>query len=453
MKSVFSASTICVFCLSFSCSSPPKGELLHFVTIDPGHFHAALVQKSMYDGVDSTAHVYAPDGPDLALHLERIKSYNTSVEDPTHWNEVVYRGGDFFDRFIHDNPGNVVILSGNNRLKADYLYKSLQQGYHVLADKPMAISSKDFETVKSAFSVAKEKGIVLYDIMTERFEVTNQLQRELAQIPDVFGSLERGTVENPAVVKESVHHFYKNVSGKPLIRPAWFMDTRQQGEGIVDVTTHLVDLAQWASFPGIVLDTTDVEFVSAKRSATKMSLSQFSGITKLETWPDFLLQDVAHDTLHVFSNGVINYKLRGIHIRTSVLWKYQAAEGAGDTHYSIMRGSLVSLVIRQGPEQGNKPVLYIEPTGNTDLGEALTAAIARLQRDYPGITLVKETKGWSVLVPSVLQVGHEAHFAQVTRNFIRFVKGEPMPAWEIPNMIVKYYTTTGALALLSDAER
>ena len=51
------------------------------------------------------------------------------------------------------------------------------------------------------------------------------------------------------MVKESVHHFYKIVSGSPVIRPAWFFDTSQQGEGIVDVTTHLVDLIQWGCFP------------------------------------------------------------------------------------------------------------------------------------------------------------------------------------------------------------
>ena len=36
------------------------------VTLDPGHFHAALVQKTMYDQVSPTVHVYAPEGPDVA---------------------------------------------------------------------------------------------------------------------------------------------------------------------------------------------------------------------------------------------------------------------------------------------------------------------------------------------------------------------------------------------------
>jgi hypothetical protein len=30
------------------------------ITLAPGHFHAALLQKLMYDEVDSTVHVFAP---------------------------------------------------------------------------------------------------------------------------------------------------------------------------------------------------------------------------------------------------------------------------------------------------------------------------------------------------------------------------------------------------------
>ncbi|MEJ2649554.1 MAG: hypothetical protein P8016_14240, partial [Sedimentisphaerales bacterium] len=30
---------------------------VHLITLDPGHFHAALVQKSMYDNVDPQVHV------------------------------------------------------------------------------------------------------------------------------------------------------------------------------------------------------------------------------------------------------------------------------------------------------------------------------------------------------------------------------------------------------------
>ena len=43
-------------------------------------------------------------------------------------------------------------------------------------------------------------------------------------------------------------------------------------------------------------------------------------------------------------------------------------EGGGDTHYSIMRGSNCSLMIKQGPEEKYDPTLYIIASEGTDLG-------------------------------------------------------------------------------------
>ena len=45
-----------------------KAQNIKLITLDPGHFHAALIQKSMYPQVDPSVHVYAEDGRDLKLH-------------------------------------------------------------------------------------------------------------------------------------------------------------------------------------------------------------------------------------------------------------------------------------------------------------------------------------------------------------------------------------------------
>ncbi len=327
-----------------------KRKEFQIVTLDPGHFHAALVQKSMYDNVDSTVHVYAPEGSDVALHLGRIDGFNSRNENPTHWNEVVYTGPDFFEKMIAEKSGNVVILSGNNQKKTEYISKSLKAGFNVFADKPMIISSSNFKLLEESFLEAEKNGLLLYDVMTERFEITTMLQKEFSLLPEVFGTLEQGTEEKPAVTKESVHHFYKYVSGNILRRPAWFMDVSQQGEGIVDVTTHLVDLVQWECFPEQVLDyTKDIDVISASRWATSMTLSEFKAITKLNEFPEYLKKDVVMDSvLKVYGNGEINYKIKNVHARVSVIWNYKAPEGAGDTHYSIMRGTNANLIIKAG---------------------------------------------------------------------------------------------------------
>ena len=48
-----------------------------------------------------------------------------------------------------------------------------------------------------------------------------------------------------------------------------------------------------------------------------------------------------------------------------------------------------------------------------------------------------------IAIPDRYRVGHEAHFAQVTNQFFQYLKSpQSMPAWEKPNMLVKYYIST-----------
>lgn len=436
-------------CNQKAAETQETGKPVKLITVDPGHFHAALIQKVMYGDIDSTVYVYAPEGADLKMHLDRINTYNSRAEDPTHWNEVIFSGEHFFERMLQEKPGNVVVLSGNNQRKTEYILKSLEAGLNVYADKPMVIDAAGFEQLKKAFETAGKKNLVLYDIMTERFEITTVLQRELSKIPEIFGDLEKGTPENPAITKESIHHFYKFVSGNVLTRPAWFLDTEQQGEGIVDVMTHLVDLVQWEAFPDQALDyKKDVSITSARRWTTDIPLSKFKTITKLDAFPDYLRKNVVSDSiLKVSSNGEVNYQLRGVNARTSVIWNYESKDGSGDTHYSIMRGTKSNLVIRQGAEEQYKVTLYIEPVGKSTKAyeDAVTNAFTNLNKYYDGIELLKNDKGWVVSIPDKYKEGHEAHFGRVTEKFIDYLVHGTMPEWEVQNMLTKYYTTTQAL--------
>ncbi|MBN1986551.1 MAG: Gfo/Idh/MocA family oxidoreductase [Prolixibacteraceae bacterium] len=425
-----------------------KGEV-KIMTLDPGHFHAALVQKNMYDQVDPTVYVYAPEGPDVQGHLSLINSYNTRAENPTTWDEKVYTGPDYLEKMLEEKPGNVMVTAGNNAKKTEYILKTVEAGIHVLADKPMVISPEDFPKLEQAFKVAGEKGVLLYDIMTERYEITTILQRELAHIPEVFGTLQTGTEEEPAITKESIHHFFKYVSGSALKRPAWFFDTKQQGEGIVDVTTHLVDLIQWEAFPEVILTKSDVNVLSAKRWTTDLTPEMFEKVTLLNEYPGYLQKDVEDGVLKVYSNGEINYTLKGIHAKVSVIWNFEAPEGAGDTHYSIMRGTKCNLIIKQGEEEGYKPQLYIEAAEGVDIKEFagyLYNAVQGLTSKYQGIALEKLTDTtWKLNVPEEFKMGHEAHFGQVTEKYLQYLVDGKLPEWEVPNMIVKYYTTTEGL--------
>ena len=89
-----------------------KMDQIRWITLDPGHFHAALVQKTMYPEINPEVHVYAPKSADLNLHLERIENFNQRKDQPTAWKTIVYDQNDFYQKFLEEKPGSVVSITG-----------------------------------------------------------------------------------------------------------------------------------------------------------------------------------------------------------------------------------------------------------------------------------------------------------------------------------------------------
>lgn len=425
--------------------------IVKIITLAPGHFHAALLQKFMYDEVDSTVHVFAGEEQEIKPYLALIDEYNRRKENPTSWKEKVYAGPDYLEKMLQTKPGNVVVIAGNNQMKTKNIKKCVDAGLNVLSDKPMTITKAGFDELKEAFANAKNNKVLLYDIMTSRYEITNILQRAFSQLPGVFGELQKGTLENPAVSSESIHYFFKEVSGVPLIRPAWYFDVEQEGEGIVDVTTHLVDLIQWGCFPEQNLNyKKDIQMLTAKHWATVLSPSQFKQVTNEDVYPDFLIKDIKDSLLHVFANGEMNYTIKDVHARVSVTWKFQAPAGTGDTYYSRMKGTKANLVIIQGKEQQYKPVLYIQRVGNEselEWQQALQTGLGSIHKNYPGVELKESKEGWQVIIPDEFNIDPEQQFSLVVKKYLKYLKEGNMPDWEISGMLAKYYTTTQALEM------
>ena len=78
---------------------------------------------------------------------------------------------------------------------------------------------------------------------------------------------------------------------------------------------------------------------------------------------------------------------------------------------------------------------------------ALERAVGLLQQEYPGIGIQRDGKYWRVMVPERYDVGHEAHFAQVTESFLRYLRDGKLPDWETPGMLTKYATLMQAYRL------
>lgn len=424
------------------------------ITLNPGHFHAGLVQMNNYPQVDSVVHVYAPGGEELDAHLALIERFNSREDNPTNWNQQVYTGEDYLSKMIEEKPGNVMVVAGNNARKIEYISRAVENGINVLADKPMIIKPEQFTTLKSALESADEQGLVVNDIMTERHEITSILQKELSKIPELFGELEKGSPEEPAIVKESVHFFYKTVAGETLVRPAWFFDIEQQGEAIVDVSTHLVDMIMWQVFPEEPIDYRNsedgVEVESARVWDTELTRSQFELITNEEKFPDYLMADVSEDSiLNVTANGEFIFTVRDVYGRVSAQWGFTNPDG-GDTHYSNMRGTLANLAVRQNVEQDFKATLYVEPVGDVSPEEfeiTLNNALDQLSDQYPGLSAEESEFGWEIIIPEQFHETHEEHFTRVTEDYLKTLVNGRLSEWERTNLLTKYYITTQAYKL------
>jgi predicted dehydrogenase len=421
------------------------------ITLDPGHFHAALVQKESYPGVARRVHVYAPLGPDLFDHLGRVAGFNQRRHNPTGWELEIHACPDFLARLLAEKPGNVVVLSGRNRHKIDYLEAAVEAGLNVLADKPWIISATDLLRLEGVLNTAEAKGLIAYDIMTERYEITSVLQRELVNDADIFGSAVPGTLDEPGVLMESVHYLMKSVAGVPLRRPPWFFDTTQQGEGLTDVGTHLVDLVSWMLFPNQALDhRRDLQVQQGRRWPTTLNREDFRRVTGESDFPDYLAAHTRNGKLDYFCNTAVSYRLCGIQVKLNILWDYESAAG-GDTHLAVFHGTRARVEVRQGKEQNFRPELYVVPNEAAErsgVAAALRNRVAGLNGYYSGLGVADEGERLRVTVPDCYRVGHEAHFGEVARQFLQFVKQDAtLPPWEKPNMLAKYFVTTEGVRL------
>ena len=392
------------------CSaSQHRPEPIRLVTLDPGHFHAAVIQKKSYPGVSDEAYVYAPEGEDLNLHLQRIAGYNQRSESPTSWREKIYAGNDFLQKMVQQKKGNLLILAVNNKYRSRYISEGIKAGYHLFSDKPMAITPEEYQSLLRAIDMAQKKKLIILDMMSERYQVTNALQKDLVDQKALFGEIGPGSPENPAIVISNTHHFCKIVSGVANTRPEWYFDPNQQGVGIADVNTHLVDLVQWTVAGEKCIEPENVEVIAARRWDSALTLEQYRQITRKENFAPFLQPYVR--------NGILE------------------------------KGSVT---IEQGPEQLYKPSIHVrfnDPENRPDTEEELGRVIMELSGKYPGISLTRENGQFRIMIPDSLFVGHETHITRSMEKLLDYYHNGGVPQWEIAQLKTKYRIISEAVRL------
>ena len=149
----------------------------------------------------------------------------------------------------------------------------------------------------------------------------------------------------------------------------------------------------------------------------------------------------------MYSNGETVFKLRDVFGKSSVIWNFEAPPGTQDTHFSLFRGTKSDLVIRQDATTEYKPVLFVEPHGRIDREQweaDLADAMKEIHQEWPDVSFGYTDDRFRIDIPEKYKVGHEAHFTEVTKKFLSYLKEGSLPQWEKDFMLTKYYITTQA---------
>ncbi len=416
------------------------------IVVDPGHFHAALAQKEMYDNVAETVHVYAPVGPDLVDYLSRIARFNNRAEAPTRWRLEIHAGPYPSGRMAREKAGDVAIIANRNSGKLSAIAMAVSAGIHVLADKPITIFRAELPELAVVLELATQKGLVVLDMMGGRTEITRSLTHELHNDHEIFGEQIAGWPSEPGVEMTSVHHLMKVVSGVPNMRPPWYFDIKQQGDALADIGTHLVDRVHTTLFSGAALDYRhDIAIGAVKHWPTMLDLPQFRQVTGEMDWPDYLAGAVSGGTLAYDCNVNLGYAVRGVHVGLDMVWDWLEPAGGGDIHTEIWRGTRARIELRHGPDYGWRPELFVVPLA--EIEAALKRRIADLAEAHKGLGLEKHGGEWKIVISDALRIGHDAHFRELTKGFLAYVENpESLPAETNANLLAKYYVTTAAEA-------
>ncbi len=345
---------------------------------------------------------------------------------------------DPLDQLLAERPGDVVVLAGKNGGKARVMRRLHASGLHVLADKPWLVAPADLSEIQASLA----GGPLAREMMTGRRDTIGRLVKRLVEDPEVFGGFAPDAAR-PAIEQESVHHFEKRVDGAPLRRPWWFFDTRVQGSGAVDIPTHQVDQAQWFvdadAAPGDAPTLLD-----ARGWSTRVPVDVFTRITGAGGVPEELRGAREGDALRVFCNAELAYRLRGVTARAATRWEISSPPGGGDTSRLVLRGRAATIQVELSEETGFRRRVVVETRNDTvETRRHLARILAG--GEWPGAQArAVGAARYELDVPPALDVGHEAHFAELLDELLGWIDTNHRPAALATRTLAKY-------ALLAEA--
>ena len=404
--------------------------------LEPAHFHAALTLRVSNPRVADEVVVYAPNGTECREFLALLERFNRRAERPTRWRAQVVSSADLCARLIDERRGGVVVLAGKNGGKAPTIRRLHDAGFHVLGDKPWLVRPDDLDHIRASLA----GGPLAMEIMTGRHDVATQLFKRVVDTPAVFGDFRR---DGPGIETASVHYLEKQVDGAPLRRPFWYFDVGVQGNGAVDIPTHLVDQSQWLTegrAPGAA-----PTLLRARVWSTLVPLDAFRRITGEARVPPSLQPIVYGDALDYRCNAQLDYRIGDVVTRASARWELSARPNGGDTSRLVARGTGADVWREQSPETGHRRCLLVEPRNGDP--RPLLDLVDGWRSEMPGIDL-KAARGrrWEIVTPPGLDGGHEAHFALALDAFLDAIDAGGSPGPWAERTLAKYALLAAAAA-------
>lgn len=359
-RSIILLACTTLFC---GCGTPNRSAFTgaqgeaELIVLHPADEQLAQVQSRMNPQIDRTVHVFAPEGEGLQSYLARINAFNSRPDSATSWNEVVSNEGDFLARMLGEKPGNVALLSGRTATAAGYSAACIGGGLNVLSTAPLASGTPEFRELERSLGLADEKGLVLYELMPERYEIAALLQQALARNADFFGIQLCGSPEAPAIVSESVLPLFTvrmegtgssttlrpGITGPPAndktanakgesrensafeTAPADYDDWSYPADSLGLQNAFLlaaaprIDLIQLAVFGRERIKyNRQIQFTSARQYPAAVPEREYLRASGSAALPPALQPYRSGDTLRLPGNGELRYVLNGVHTGLSI---------------------------------------------------------------------------------------------------------------------------------------
>ena len=226
--------------------------------------------------------------------------------------------------------------------------------------------------------------------MTERFEITSVLQRELVNDPAVFGEPVAGHAGGA-----------RRVHGERAPPDEGGGGSAQHPAGVV--LRHRASRARASTTSARTWSTScsgpcfrtrridyrrDVKVLAAQRWPTDDPRSRLPARDRRSRRSRPRCQRTSRTARSsTTATRSVTYRLRGTHVTLNVIWDWEAPEGGGDTHFARYRGALSAIEVRQTRADGFRPELYVvagDAARRRSVRAALERKIAALQRTYPG---------------------------------------------------------------------